>query len=493
MDYFDMISDTLDSMSMDAKDKFMDYLEFADINPTLMSMAEGLYAGFDKDMVAEQAGLKNRAVMMKYVPELREYLMEYCNTSVYLKSVSHFSKKIKNQIRIQNRLTFAKMLRLDGKIKPHDKILTETYKISLEDDHFIYRPLIKSFWLCPTLNSSYPDLLTLLEQVQKENDITLSYLEVNTKYKQLTIQYVSGEINKLQFLGKTDQLLQKVNSTVSTSDIDFHFENLICTIKLKQLEVKRLNDEIKKLCTNRLDKCKDDLTRNTWVYSLAIAYYGDKDFKKADKILTTKLKFSYLHKTNQAIALYLHCRCKLFQNQYQEALEIVSEIPESVRSSTKLGPFIMQMECQIAFGLGDFKKAKELILTMPPQISKVKDRFNLSNQLLLILCHHQLGDQKLAITTMRNLKRYCNRTVSNPQRKELYLNIIKVLPSIIYEKHTMTEILDLRKDEIAAIKDYYEKEWDPNKCIDVFKFHELLTSGFFHKNSAASSTEGQLA
>ena len=495
MDYFDMITDTLDSMSMDAKDKFMDYLEFADINPTLMSIAEGLYAGFDKDMAAEQAGLKNRAVMMKYVPELREYLIDFCNTKVYLQIERPDNDDVKTYSQIVNRLAFGMQLSCDVNYTAVEKIFLEAKKLADSTDRILLSSYLEYMSIKIPLKKDSKELQDQLKQFLKSAKLAAGYVKLDTMTKSLNLDVMDGQISKEQQLRHVKKLL----SDPIYKDVRIK-KNKAFNIKLNKaryLELELSGDytNMIRLCMDQCEEfSKSPFYYNSWVYQLAITYNGIKRFDLLEQTLSEKLNWKKLTPINEAVAKLLLCKSLMHQGKFEIAQNELDSIDVIIQEGTKLGPYIKQLRAEISYGVRDFSLAKQLILTMPAKITKSKEGYNLSNQLLLILCHYQLDNPKLAITSMRNLKRYCNRTLVNPERKELYRNIGQILPMIIYKKYSLEQILERKQPEIKAIQYYYETIWNPNQFTDVFRFHELLESGFFLKNSAAScSTEGQLA
>ena len=479
MDYFDMISDTLDSMSMDAKDKFMDYLEFADINPTLMSMAEGLYAGFDKDMVAEQAGLKNRAVMMKYVPELREYLIDYCNTKVYLDMEKSDAKGIIANSRTFKLINLAHQQIYLGRSNIREKLLNEARSRSVNRAAFFQVAYIDYIFLCNQGLCNNPKYFKDgINQLFNSTEFALQYIKLENDTTYSHELYFSKSINKETYQLKLEKILKNDFFKLKEVQSNFHFSQKIALVKYRLFELKGDHNAIIQISEEILSSCSKEIHPYyycQWVYYKSIAYLAKKNFAKVVELIQNEFLFDKVSLTNQVITKIILCKAFMHLKNFDVAQQIIEEIPELLANEPVFTPYLQQFLCQIHFQLGDYSACNQLILTMPSSITKDKDGYNLSNQLLSILCHHQLGNNKLAILAMRNLKRYCNRTLASPERKELYRNILQILPLIIYGKSSLDQIVEEKNVEIKAIKEYYETVWDPNFYTDVLKFHELLS------------------
>ena len=119
---------------------------------------------------------------------------------------------------------------------------------------------------------------------------------------------------------------------------------------------------------------------------------------------------------------------------------------------------------------GKFQESNDILNTLD-FVTKDKDYYNSQVMLLLFINYYELGKQDLLEKQFTNLRRYVDRSMKDPERKELFKHIHVLLRPLLDPDKDPESIITEKAEEFNAVEHYYKEVWNPS-VPDYFHIHQ---------------------
>ena len=427
------------------------------------------------DSVVDLCNFKNVSSLLKYASTAVSYLESTLAESYFFEKSC--SERTGAKIRVLKRLTLLSA----PKIFQSKKLAASLLKVSLEECRKYY------------LHELTPEVLKQIRSLRQTDEVDFKSNKIDEEFKlnqkilasQYNVIFSSYELHqkfssitsgdKKEILQNLDIVIAEANS-LGTHSPKLKFETLIlerskALLQNNILDATLINIEIVSLVEKNSNLFSDnylagysyllsDCLKSCSQWELAITYIN-----RAKSIF---LENSY----NQVIAFNCELEIDFFSlqiNKVHSKLDICLNHDWYERYShfASIWKFIKAASLNAE---GKFQESNDILNTLD-FVTKDKDYYNSQVMLLLLINYYELGKQDLLEKQFTNLRRYVDRSMKDPERKELFKHIHVLLRPLLDPDKDPESIITEKAEEFNAVEHYYKEVWNPS-VPDYFHIHQ---------------------